>query len=67
MVKSSGFVAGSFQEFFSAGSALSGSFGTLYIIFIMLLTAASIFLIMWIVIVGFRLYKIRRGLFVGDL
>lgn len=59
-----GFVAGSFQEFFSTDSALSGSFGTLYIIFIMLLTAASIFLLMWIVLVGFKLYRIKRGFFV---
>jgi len=58
------FVTGSFQEFFSTGSALSGALGTLYIIFIMLLTAASIFLLMWIVIVGFKLYKIKRGFFV---
>ncbi len=59
-----GFVAGSFQEFFSTGSALSGSFGVLYITFIMLLVAASIFLLMWIVLAGFKLYRIKRGFFV---
>lgn len=59
-----GFVAASFQEFFSTGSALSGSFGTLYIAFIMLLTGASIFLLMWVVLTGFKLYRIKRGFYV---
>jgi len=59
-----GFVAGSFQEFFSTGSSLSGAFGTLYITFIMLLTGASIFLMMWIVLAGFKLYRIKRGFYV---
>lgn len=61
-----GFVTGSFQEFFSSESSLSGAFGTLYITFIMLLTAASVMLIMWIVIAGFKLYRIKRGFFVAD-
>lgn len=59
-----GFVAGSFQEFFSSDSALSGSFGTLYIIFIMLLTAASIFLMIWIIIAGLKAFRIKRGFFI---
>lgn len=62
-----GFVAGSFQEFFSINSSLSGSFGTLYTTFIMLMTAASIFLVVWIIVTGFKLWKIKRGLFIGDL
>ena len=61
-----GFVAGSFQEFFSTDSALSGSFGTLYIIFIILITAASFFLVVWIVISGFKLWQVRRGFFVEE-
>lgn len=61
-----GFVAGSFQEFFSTDSALSGAFGTLYITFIMLLTASSIFLLIWIILAGAKLYKIKRGFFVQD-
>jgi hypothetical protein len=61
-----GFVAGSFQEFFSNDSALSGSFGALYIAFITLLTAASVFLIIWIVIVAFKIYKIKRGFFIQE-
>ncbi len=56
-----GFVAGSFQEFFSINSSLSGSFGTLYIIFIMLLTAASVFLLIWVLLTGFKLYNLKRG------
>ncbi len=61
-----GFVTGSFQEFFSNESSLSGAFGTLYITFIMLLAGASIFLLMWIVIAGFKLYRIKRGFMVAD-
>jgi hypothetical protein len=59
-----GFVTGSFQEFLSTESSLSGSFGALYITFITLISAASIFLLMWIVIAGFKLYRIKRGFFV---
>ncbi len=59
-----GFVAGSFQEFFSTGSALSGYFGALYIVFITLLTGASVFLLIWIIIVGLKVYRIKRGFFV---
>ena len=59
-----GFVAGSFQEFYSADSALSGSFGTLYIIFIMLLTASSIFLVIWAIVVGLKVYRVKRGFFI---
>lgn len=59
-----GFVAGSFQEFFSTGSSLSGAFGTLYIAFIMMLTAASVFLMIWVLLVGFKMYKVKRGFFV---
>ncbi len=61
-----GFVTGSFQEFFSIDSTLSGAFGTLYVIFMILMTGASIFLFLWILVVGFRLYKIKRGFFVED-
>lgn len=61
-----GFVAGSFQEFFSIDSSLSNSFGALYIAFIILLSAASIFLLIWAFIVGFKLYKIKRGFFIED-
>ena len=59
-----GFVTGSFQEFLSTGSDLSGAFGVLYITFIMLLTGSSIFLLMWIVISGFKIYRIKRGFYV---
>ncbi len=59
-----GFVAGSFQEFFSTDSALSNSFGTLYIAFIVMLTGASIFLLIWIILAGFKLYRIKRGFFI---
>ncbi len=61
-----GFVAGSFQEFFSIESTLSGSFGTLYITFIMLLTGSSVFLVVWIIIAGLKLYKIKRGFFIAE-
>lgn len=61
-----GFIAGSFQEFFSPESALSGSFGTLYIIFIMLLTASSIFLLIWILLAAVKVYRIKRGFFVAE-
>lgn len=61
-----GFVAGSFQEFFSTDSALSGSFGTLYIIFVMLLAAASIFLMIWIIITGLKVYQVKRGFFIEE-
>lgn len=61
-----GFVAGSFQEFYSTSSALSGSFGTLYIAFIMMLTGASIFLSIWLFLEGVKVYKIKRGFFIGD-
>lgn len=60
-----GFVAGSFQEFFSIESSLSGAFGTLYITFVMLITGASVMLLMWIVITGFKLYSLKRG-FIAD-
>ena len=59
-----GFVAGSFREFFSSESALSNSFGTLYIAFIMLLTASSIFLMIWIILAGFKVYRVKRGFFI---
>lgn len=59
-----GFVAGSFQEFYSPESALSGAFGSLYIAFILLITAASVFLIIWVVLTGFSIYNTRRGFFV---
>jgi len=59
-----GFVAGSFQEFFSNSSTLSGVFGALYITFIILLTGASVFLLIWIVLAGFKLYRIKRGFFI---
>lgn len=59
-----GFVAGSFQEFFSIGSTLSGAFGVLYIIFIMLLTGSSIFLMIWGILTGFKIYRIKRGFFI---
>jgi len=61
-----GFVAGSFQEFFSTESTLSGSFGTLYIAFVMLMTASSIFLAIWVFLAGVKLYKIKRGFFIED-
>lgn len=61
-----GFVAGSFQEFYSTGSSLSTSLGTLYITFIMLLAAASIFLMIWVILAGVHLYKVKRGFFVQD-
>ena len=61
-----GFVAGSFQEFFSVESALSGSFGVIYIAFVMLLTASSIFLMIWIVITGFKIYQVKRGFFIQE-
>lgn len=61
-----GFVAGSFQEFFSTGSTLSGAFGTLYIMFIILLTGASIFLMIWVILTGFKLYRIKRGFFIAE-
>ena len=61
-----GFVAGSFQEFFSTESSLSGAFGTLYIAFIMLITAASFFLVVWIIVTGFKLWQVRRGFFVEE-
>lgn len=56
-----GFVSGSFQEFFSSESTLSSSFGTLYIIFILLMAGASVFLIIWLILTGFKLYRIKRG------
>lgn len=59
-----GFVTGSFQEFFSTSSSLSGAFGTLYITFVMLITAASLFLLIWIVLAGFKVYRVKRGFFV---
>lgn len=59
-----GFVAGSFQEFFSVDSTLSSTFGAVYMVFIVLLSAASVFLLIWIVLVGFKLYRIKRGFFV---
>lgn len=59
-----GFVAGSFQEFFSSDSALSGSFGTLYIIFIIMMAGASVFLLIWIIVTGFKLYSVKRGFFI---
>ena len=59
-----GFVAGSFQEFLSTSSALSGVFGTMYVVFIILLSGASIFLLIWIILAGFKLYRIKRGFFV---
>lgn len=61
-----GFVAGSFQEFFSTESTLSGAFGTLYIAFVILMTAASFFLMIWIIITGFKLYQIKRGFFIEE-
>lgn len=61
-----GFVSGSFQEFFSTESALSGSFGTVYIAFVMLLVASSVFLIIWIVLAGFKVYRIKRGFFIEE-
>ncbi len=61
-----GFVAGSFQEFFSTNSTLSGAFGTLYVTFITLITAASFFLIVWIIVTGFKLWRIKRGFFIED-
>ncbi len=59
-----GFVAGSFQEFFSIGSSLSGAFGTLYIVFVFLISASSVFLMIWGIIVGFNLYRVKRGFFI---
>ena len=59
-----GFVAGSFQEFFSTDSALSGSFGSLYIMFIVLLAGASIFLLIWVILTAAKLYKIKRGFYI---
>ncbi len=59
-----GFVAGSFQEFYSVQSSLSGAFGTIYIAFIIMLTGASVFLMIWAFLVGFKVYKIKRGFFV---
>lgn len=61
-----GFVTASFQEFYSTNSPLSSSFGSLYIAFGLILTSASIFLLIWIVITGFKLWKIKRGFFVED-
>lgn len=61
-----GFVTGSFREFFSSESVLSGSFGALYITFITLLSSSAVFLLIWIVIAGFKLYRIKRGFFVDD-
>jgi len=61
-----GFVTGSFQEFYSTGSALSGVFGTLYITFVILLTGASIFVIIWLLLEAVKLYKIKRGFFIEE-
>lgn len=59
-----GFVTASFQEFFSPDSGLSGAFGTLYIIFGLLLAASGVFLMIWGFLVGLELYKIKRGFFI---
>ena len=61
-----GFVASSMKFFFSTNSTLSGAFGALYIIFIILITGASFFLIIWIIVTGFKLWKIRRGFFIQE-
>lgn len=62
-----GFVTASFQEFFSINSGLSGSLGVLYITFIILITGFSIFLLIYLIVVGLRLYNVKRGLFVEGL
>jgi len=59
-----GFVAGSFQEFFSTDSSLSSSFGALYIMFTILLSGASVFLLIWLVVTALKLWKIKRGLYI---
>ncbi len=59
-----GFVAGSFNEFFSEGSTLSGVFQAVYIAFITMISGASIFLLIWTIVSGFKLYRIKRGFFV---
>ncbi len=61
-----GFVTASFQEFFSIGSSLSGAFGTLYMTFVFLLTASSIFLLIWLILAGFKVYRVRRGFFIAE-
>lgn len=61
-----GFVAGSFQEFLSAESSLSSSFGTLYVMFIILMAGSSIFLMVWVIVVSFKLYQVKRGFFIQE-
>lgn len=61
-----GFITASFQEFFSIESGLSSSFGVVYTTFTILVGVGSIFLIIWALITGLKLYKIKRGFFVNE-
>lgn len=65
-VISIGFVVGGMQEFLSIDSTLSTTFGSFYIMFIILLTASAIFLFIWLFLVGVKLYEIKRGLRLED-
>jgi len=61
-----GFITASFQEFFSPESGLSTSFGSLYTVFIILVSTTSFFLIIWAMYTGFKLYKTKRGFFIEE-
>lgn len=65
-VVSVGFVVGGMQEFLSTDSTLSNTFGSFYIMFIILLTASAIFLFIWLFLTGVKLYQIKRGLRLED-
>lgn len=61
-----GFVVGGMTEFLSPASALSVAFGSFYVVFVILLTGSSVILMLWLVIMGFKAYQVKRGLRMED-
>lgn len=63
MIGTMGFGVTIMQNFFGSFSSLVSGFGTFYTILIILLSGGAVGLLIYLIMVAFRVYKIKRGIF----